>query len=535
MSMRIPKLSLGLFKRKAATAPQAADEWSPTSYRWGLRQVRRRRLRNGKWEWQFPGQEEGERVKIVVHKHPWFLVKPALPVVAAFGAFFVLMALDSRLPVLHLIWLILEILAIVAGLAFGVLFVYKDFILWTVETAIVTNKRVITWGTRDKNFLRPVREVTPLEKVTQVALIQESLWDILLGYGTLHVYLTGGQVIINDIPEPRRVKDAITGVTAEFKAKKPPKAAVIIPGDQAMASLLTELGKPDKVDDLVDIDRIKYGPAHPDRPLGPRRTFGGLLRIPLDIHYSSGEFTVRYIQRSRWVLVGYLVLPVLLLLAAATATFFSPSWALITGPIVLLVLITIFLLVIRYLDDVYILTNKRIIDVDRKFVFFYETRLETEYKNIRDIKLEVHHLFDSFLDIGNLEIETPGNSPNIIFNRVDHPFFLQDKLYDIKDHAEKANKAKARNEVKEDLQKWFGSVITTLEQKLQNEGAPSLENLDFWSAADRASALGLHLVVMGEAVVSPGQPGGRVIQQSPPPGTLINSGGEIQVLLSKRA
>jgi len=34
--------------------------------------------------------------------------------------------------------------------------------------------------------------------------------------------------------------------------------------------------------------------------------------------------------------------------------------------------------------------------------------------------------------------------------------------------------------------------------------------------------------------VNSGQLPGRVIQQSPPPGTLINPGGEIQVLLSKR-
>ena len=69
---------------------------------------------------------------------------------------------------------------------------------------------------------------------------------------------------------------------------------------------------------------------------------------------------------------------------------------------------------------------------------------------------------------------------------------------------------------------------------MQSEGAPDLHNHDFWSAADLATAHGLSVVVVGEMPVNSGQAPGIVIQQSPPPGTLMNPGAEIQVLLSRR-
>ena len=110
----------------------------------------------------------------------------------------------------------------------------------------------------------------------------------------------------------------------------------------------------------------------------------------------------------------------------------------------------IFFIYINYRDDVFILTNQRIIEIEREFFFIYEDRIETEYKNLRDIKVQMNFL-GHLIDIGDVYIETPGGMPNIEFKSVSHPFFVQDKIYEIKGSKEKADEIKKDNDRKEEL------------------------------------------------------------------------------------
>jgi len=215
------------------------------------------------------------------------------------------------------------------------------------------------------------------------------------------------------------------------------------------------------------------------------------------------------------------------------AIFFSSLW-IIWSFAVLVLLLVIGAVYTNYVDDVYILTNKRIIDIQRSFIFFFEDRVEAEYKNIKDIQVIVPNVLQRMLDIGTVSVQTPGTSPDIILPTVDHPFVIQDEVYALKSHKEKADKIKQENERKEELHLWFGKVLTALERQSQSRGVPNLQQLDFWEAAQRARALGMRVVLMGEDPSYPHLPPGLVVEQNPPPGTMMENGGEIRVLLSKR-
>jgi len=78
-------------------------------------------------------------------------------------------------------------------------------------------------------------------------------------------------------------------------------------------------------------------------------------------------------------------------------------------------------------------------------------------------------------------------------------------------------------------------VVTSLVETTQVKGAPNLENLDLLTAMEVASELGFQVVVYGEEPSRPDIPPGRVVRQSPPSGTVILQGGEIQVVLSRKA
>ncbi|HLI08360.1 MAG TPA: PASTA domain-containing protein [Ktedonobacteraceae bacterium] len=518
--------------------PQTREDiWRSGRRRFGFRQLLAQRGPDR--QWHFSGQEPGENVKLVVRKHMVFLLPAALPLIGSFALLIVLLWFSTSRPALSSLWRVLFIVdgLLIVGTAFY--FIWSDLLKWWFDSTIITNKRII----RSYGVLQPVREETTLDKVVQVGIDLDSPLALLLNFGNLHLYLTGGQLVIKGIPKPRFVKDVLQGVAGAVKAGKPPKEETPLPRDEEMANLLKDLKKGKPVPTLPNADE-KYPPFRdPDRYNGPRRKFGWPIGVYANVHYLSGEFTVMYIQRSLYVLYNRLTLPVLgtFLALSAAAIFpafnvggrsFASYWWFIMGIVVFIMLIWGVIAWISYIEDVYILTNKRIIDIERHLLFFFESRAETEYKNIRDIRVKVRNVTERALDIGDVYVETPGSNPDIILRSVDHPFVIQDTIYGIKGHKEKVDKAEAENKEKEMLYDWFGRVVTSLEKKIQNQGVPNLEGRELGEAMALASEINLNVVVKSEVPksITPGV----VIQQSPPPGTIMAPGGDIQVMISRR-
>lgn len=491
-------------------------------------------------KWYFSGQEPGEIVKLVVRKHWFFLIPAALPLIGSLAFLLLLTWLSTSRPTLASLWDVLFVLDGLLIIGTGIWFVWKDLLEWWFESYIVTDKRIISGG----GILQPTRQETPIDKIVQIGLDYDSLLAYLLKYGNMHLYLVGGQLVIKHIPNPRHVKDVIQGISGAIKAKQPPKEKTPVPQDPDMAALLDNLKKGKEVKKLPDADE-KYPPfPNPDHLPGPRRKFGFPAGMYADVHYLSGEYTVMYLQRSLYVLYRRLLLPLLfILLALSAAAIFpafdvvSPSiagyWWFLMGLVVFAMLLWAGLVYANYVDDVYILTNMRIIDIERRVMFFFESRAETEYKSIRDIKVRIPNVIERMLDIGNVYIETPGSNPDITLHNVDHPFVVQDTIYNIKGYKDKADQANKEQKEKEAIYDWFGRVVTLLEKKMDSNGVPNLEGKALEVAMAIAGEMDLKVVVKSE-VAARGTAPGLVIHQSPPPGTRMVPGGEIQVMVSRR-
>jgi uncharacterized membrane protein YdbT with pleckstrin-like domain len=492
--------------------------------------------------WYFFGQQSDEQVRLLVRRHWWFLVQPALPFAVAITVLIILLWTAAAVPAWAPLWYLLELAAFLVMLGTGCWFAYRDLISWWYETYIITNKRIIY----SRGLLEPTRLQTPIEKVQQVGLDINRLLGLVLGFGTLHVFLTGGEFYIKDVPNPRQVRDALIGAWEDFKASKPKEPPIPIPQDAEISGLLEKLAEPKPVPALPDADANRPPVFGSDPFIGPRRTFGGFLRIPCNVRYLSGEHTVKYVQRSIYVLWRNLAVPILLLVIVLPLAVAGPgiglvsqnlqsSWWFGMGMIVVAILIAMALTYLNYVDDVYILTNKRIIDIERYYIFFFEKHDETEYKNIRDVKVKVQNILQRFLDIGNVYIETPGNNPDIIMSNVDQPFLLQDEILGIRAHKEKEDAAKKENTDKKSFYRWFSTVVAKLEDMTTSRGTPDLKNMDLLSAMTHAQEFGLDVVVRGEAIDHSGVPSGHVVYQDPPAGTLMQKDSQIEVVLSKRA
>jgi uncharacterized membrane protein YdbT with pleckstrin-like domain len=527
-------------KKTGASSSTPEERWRSGRSRFNLLRFRRGENK----EWYFSGQQPDEEVRRVVRKHLRFLIQPALPLIGCIVAFFLIIWGALALPSLGAFWYLLELVAFLGIIVTGGWFVYKDLIAWYYDMHIITNKRIIS----ARGVLDPKRQVTSIDKVQQVELEIKHFLELLLGYGTVHLYLAGGKLVMHDVPSPRKVRDAIVGITEEIASSKKKDSPTPQPKDPTMAGVLAKLAKEKPVPKLPDPDealpplRIRNAET---TVRGPRRTFGGILRIPCNVRYLPSEHTVKYVQRSQYVLLRNLLVPLVLLLVLFPLIVVGPSMGWVSGfflsywwfgslLVVVGLLISMGLVYSNYVDDVYVLTNKRIIDVERFFIFFAERHDEAEYKSIRDIKVRVGNLLERILDIGDVIIETPGNSPNLVFSNVDHPFVLQDEIYGIGSHEKKVDDANKENKEKRTFNAWFGTVMAALEEQVSSRGTPNLRDKDLLSAMSYAQEYGLDVVVSGEAIDNPHIPPGCVIRQSPPPGTVMEKGSKIEVVLSRR-
>jgi hypothetical protein len=524
-------------QEKQAKANQMPDDaWRSRRMLFGLQQFRRGRDR----QWHFSGQQPDEVVWTVARKHWWFLVLPALPFLGSLVLLLLVLTASVAFPSYGALWYIVDALVFCLVIGTGIWFGYKDLMEWWVECYIITNKRIIS----TKGLLHPTRQETPLEKVQQIGVDMDSLLGLILGYGLVHVYLTGGDLKMPDVANPKEVRDAIQGVTDSYRAKKPKAKPPIVPADPEMTAVIKSLAEGKKPPALPDADASLPPPRNPDRVLGPRRTFGGIFRIPCDVRYFSGEQTVKYVQRSRYVLLRNLILPVLLLIVvlpvAVVTPFTAPAvgslqawWWVFMGLVVLGLLLSMVVVYINYVDDVYILTSRRVIDINRRFIFTFEARIEAEYKNVRDVKVRVPNVVERLLNIGDVIVETPGSeATNIYLKTVDNPFVLQDEIFAIKNHKEKVDKIKKENDDKQAIAQWFNAVVSQLETKMR--GTPSLKGLSLFEAMARAQELDLEVQVWGEDIATSDVPPGHILHQNPPPGTLMEKGNKIEVVLSKR-
>ena len=130
---------------------------------------------------------------------------------------------------------------------------------------------------------------------------------------------------------------------------------------------------------------------------------------------------------------GLLSLLILLPTAGALAILF----ALITW-------IFFFLLWIDYYFDVWIITNKRVVNVEQKGLFNREVS-ELELERIQDITTDVKGVIPTFLNYGDVYVQTAGKTERFDFADVPDPYGIKDIIMNL----QKAKHLEENNELGE--------------------------------------------------------------------------------------
>ncbi|TAK04132.1 PH domain-containing protein [Patescibacteria group bacterium] len=123
--------------------------------------------------------------------------------------------------------------------------------------------------------------------------------------------------------------------------------------------------------------------------------------------------------------------------ADALATFLSDP---ILGPLLTVVMSIYYLGVwlvtfFEYADyelDIWIVTNERIIDVEQKGLF-NRVASELHLANIQDVTTEVKGMLATFLDYGDVYVQTAGQKDRFIFKHVPHPNKVKETIIELSD------------------------------------------------------------------------------------------------------
>lgn len=430
---------------------------------------------------QFKWLSEGEYVVAQTRRHPfalWLMLRlpgigaGALALLALFATL-IYTATGSTLGFLGSLSAILwglGLFIIVGGFGWTVL----D---WSNDWLVVTNKRVIHLE-RVIGFFEE-RTEAPIEQVTNVNESAQGIFARLLEFSTVRVETAGHQIDINFeyVPRRLRVRQKIFEQVEQVKSR-----VQLEKRERVRAQIREELYRyitPPQVGVGVAPPRAVELSAPPaPLPVRQRRRsrlgerMNALLGLQIE---EQGRITWRkhwldlLARTSRWLGVTALVLvagPALL-----TATWertellsrllFIALWVIVSS-------IFGFLVWYNYEDwrnDVYQLTDERVLDIERSPFRLKERLVETTLERIQNVSYSKPNFIANLLNFGDLMIETAGGQGQLVFKKVLNPQWAAQEIFRRRDAYKDRQQIEQKRRSQADFLDWFLEYHRLLQQK----------------------------------------------------------------------
>jgi uncharacterized membrane protein YdbT with pleckstrin-like domain len=292
---------------------------------------------------------------------------------------------------------------------------------WANDSFHVTNRRVIR-AERNFIFSRDFKEAN-LSQIQNVAVTVPDPLASMLNYGTVIIETAAmaGKIEFDSVGDPftvQRLLFALRGIPVPAQPPSPVPA----------------------IKSLRDIFLFLF-------PFVPILTADGSV-----------------VYHKHWfILLKVILLPVLFLLLALFA-------AVLTNTAVFLVLLAVVLPALWYQwanweNDIYVLTQNRIIDIVR-IPLIKEERREALLEQIQNVSVTLPNLLSRILDMGTVFVETAGKAENFEFRTVPHPMAVKDeinrRLDAVRSNRKQADAEARRHELEEILTEFIRSQYGTL-------------------------------------------------------------------------
>ncbi len=313
-------------------------------------------------------------------------------------------------------------------LALDVLYALWCYVDWRNDYLVITSQRVThqeqVWPVSERRVEAPLRQVQDVSWT-------RGLMGNFLNYGRLQIQTAApvGLIAFTFTPDPMGVKELILERVARARA-----------GEQAerRESIRQNLDRRLEIGLELRVPKraVSYDSVAGDR--SPRRL--NWQRLPLRPWLRRQE-PDRITWRKHWfrlILRAWLPLLVcaFLVVSAIAVRFgrmpFIPSEPVFWLPWLLFAFISVFWLWWEYTDwgnDVYIVTNERIIDIEKKPLFFAEERREASLGMVQNVIANLPGPLAYLFNFGHVEIYTAAEIGRFDFMFVSNPREVQAEIF----------------------------------------------------------------------------------------------------------
>jgi uncharacterized membrane protein YdbT with pleckstrin-like domain len=396
-----------------------------------------------------PWQDEDEPTLLLRRKH-WFAFARTLPapvlILLVLGTFTwllrrvgILTTIPSTLlfvsviPAMLLLWLVLD---------------------WRNDYYLVTSKRVL--HEERVLLLYQTWDEVPLSKIQSIN-ITRGFTGSMLGFGTLQIQTASarGTMALPYVPDPEGMQEVIFKKVGQLRWRMQQGQR-----DEIRQELLRQSGVEEAEEEHAIPAMVPEEQAR--TKLGPLARF--VSRRPLlRMRYNHAN---QIIWRKHWLFLLkriYLALPFAILVSVAfiTVSLYGglARYRLPLLPAALVLWIAgIFWLwwqVEDWRNDVYIVTDRLIIDIEKRPLFFAEDRKQATLDVIQNVSLSKRGILTSLLNYGDVLIQIAGASGTFTFEGVPQPEAVQREIFRrVEDYNESQRRQQGERR-KAELSTWF--------------------------------------------------------------------------------
>lgn len=150
-----------------------------------------------------------------------------------------------------------------------------------------------------------------------------------------------------------------------------------------------------------------------------------VLRI---IHRHWFNITMHYFGVALLTTILFILLAIVPALFPNVLTELPPSLpAFVLNTFLIFIWLYVFLVWVDYYFDVWIITNERVVNIEQKGLFNREVS-ELQFERIQDITTVVDGLVQTFLNFGDVYVQTAAETERFVFRQVPDPYMIKDMV-----------------------------------------------------------------------------------------------------------